>query len=128
MKKVFLLLAVYYLLSTAIPALAQTEYELLGPIPLSGVDSAPTDETTAELYIKGVFMLIIAIAGGLAVVRIIFGGIQYMSTDAFEGKSDAKNTIQNAIWGLLLAISAWLILFTINPDLIKFDLTIPPPT
>ena len=130
MKKTFLLLTIYYLLSTAIPVPVQgaTEYELLAPIPLSGADSAPSDKTTAEPYIKGVFMLIIAVAGGLAVVKIIFGGIQYMSTDAFEEKSDAKNTIQNAIWGLLLAISAWLILFTINPDLIKFDLTIPPPT
>lgn len=123
---VFSLFTVYCLLSTV--ALAQTEYELLAPIPLSGADSAPSDTTTAELYIKGIFTLIIAIAGGLAVVRIIFGGIQYMSTDAFEGKSEARTIIQNAIWGLLLAISAWLILYTINPDLIKFDLTIPPPT
>lgn len=129
MKKTFLLLFVFYLLSTiSVPVQGATEYELLAPIPLGGADSAPADKTTAEPYIKGVFMLIIAIAGGLAVVRIIFGGIQYMSTDAFEGKSDAKNTIQNALWGLLLAISAWLILYTINPDLIKFDLTIPPPT
>src|SRR3990167_790276 len=104
-----------------------TEYKLLQPIPLDGANSAPTDTTTAEPYIKGIFTLIIAIAGGLAVVRIIFGGIQYMPTDAFEGKSEAKTIIQNAIWGLLLAISAWLILYTINPDLIKFNLTIPPP-
>ena len=130
MKKTFLLLTIYYLLSTAIPVPVQgaTEYELLAPIPLDGADSEPAETTNAEQYIEGIFTLIIAIAGGLAVVRIIFGGIQYMSTDAFEGKSEAKNTIQNAIWGLLLAISAWLILFTINPDLIKFDLTIPPPT
>ena len=127
MKKIFLLLAVYYLLSTAVPALAQTEYQLLAPIPLNGPSSGETPATTAELYIKGVFTLIIAVAGGLAVVRIIFGGIQYMSTDAFEGKSEAKTVIENAIWGPLLAISAWLILFTINPDLIEFDLTIPPP-
>ena len=110
------------------PVQGATEYELLAPIPLDGADSEPAETTNAEQYIEGIFTLIIAIAGGLAVVRIIFGGIQYMSTDAFEGKSEAKNTIQNAIWGLLLAISAWLILFTINPDLIKFDLTIPPPT
>jgi len=62
----------------------------------------------------------------LAVIMIIWGGIQYMSTDAISGKSEAKNTIQNAIWGLLLAISAWLILNTINPDLVKFNLNIEP--
>jgi len=98
-----------------------TEYTLLAPIPLSGPSSGETPKTTAEPYVKGVFTLIIAIAGGLAVIKIIFGGIQYMSTDAFEGKSEARTTIQNAIWGLLLAISAWLILFTINPKLVEFN-------
>lgn len=121
---VFSLFTIYCLLPTA-PALAQTEYELLAPIPLSGPSSGDTPKTTPGPYIKGIFILIIAIAGGLAVVKIIFGGIQYMSTDAFEGKSEAKTTIQNAIWGLLLVISAWLILYTINPKLVEFDLNIP---
>jgi hypothetical protein len=56
---------------------------------------------------------------------IMFGGIKYMSTDAFSGKSEARGTIENAIWGLVLAISAWLILNTINPNLTNFNLSIP---
>ena len=67
----------------------------------------------------------IAIAGGLAVIMIIFGGIKYMSTDAFGGKNEAKNIIENAIWGLILAMSAWLILSTVNPNLVNFNLKIP---
>lgn len=102
-----------------------TEYELLAPIPLGGVDQGETQKTTAGPYIEGIFKLVIAVAGGLAVLMIIFGGITYMSTDAFGGKSEAKDIIQNAIWGLLLIISAWLILFTINPDLVTFKLDIP---
>ncbi len=97
-----------------------TEYKLLAPLP-----NYVKDVTTAGPYIEGIFILIIAIATGLAVIKIIFGGIKYMSTDAFSGKSEARGTIENAIWGLLLAISAWLILYTINPNLIKFDLKIP---
>ena len=102
-----------------------TDYNLLAPIPLSGAGSGETQTTTAGPYIKGLFQLIIAIAGALAVVKIIFGGIQYMSTDAFTGKNEAKTTIENAIWGLILAISAWLILYTINPKLVEFNLSIP---
>ena len=75
--------------------------------------------------IIGIFNLIIAIAGGLAVLKIIYGGIQYMSTDAFGAKNEAKDTIKNAIWGLLLAISAWLILYTVNPNLVEINLDIP---
>ena len=97
--------------------LAQTDYELLAPLP-----GYVEDITTAGPYIEGIFTLIIAVAVGLAVLMIIFGGIKYMSTDAIGGKSDAKSTIQNALWGLLLAISAWLILNTINPDLVNFNL------
>jgi hypothetical protein len=113
-----------WLLVGASPVLAQTEYQPLAPLP-----DIPTNKgkITASSYITGVFMLVIAVASGLAVVMIIVGGIQYMSTDAFSGKSEAKNTIQNAIWGLLLAISAWLILNTINPKLVNFNLEIPTP-
>jgi len=92
-----------------------TEYSLLAPLP--GVTIAENSATsTFATYIPGLFNLIIGVAGVLAVVMIIYGGIQYMSTDAFQGKSDAKNTISNAIWGLILTISAWLILFSIYPD------------
>lgn len=45
-----------------------------------------------------------------------------MSTDAFGEKNEAKNTISNAIWGLALAMGAWLILNTINPNLTTFNL------
>ena len=107
----------------------ETTYKLLQPLPLgSGGDAT---ETTAAQYITGIFMLAIALAGVLAVVMLIFGGIRYMSTDAFTEKNDAKNTIQNALWGFVLAIGAWLILNTINPDLLNFNVQLqrsPTPT
>jgi len=109
----------------SMPTMA-TEYKLLQKLPLSGstdIQKVPN----ASVYIKGLFNLTIAIAGVLAVIKIIFGGIQYMSTDAFGAKNEAKNTIQNAIWGLALALSAWLILYTINPNLIKLNFDFPPP-
>jgi len=121
MKKTFLIIIVLCSLSSATIVLAQTDYTLLAPI-----DGYVGETTQANSYLASIFKLAIAIAGGLAVIMIIWGGIQYMSTDAISGKSEAKNTIQNAIWGLLLAISAWLILNTINPDLVKFNLNIEP--
>src|SRR3989338_6932108 len=128
MKKTFLLIILtsYFLLPTPILVLAQqTEYELLAPLP-GYVQNTTGNKTNASLYITGIFTLIIAIAGLLAVIAIIFGGIKYMSTDAFTGKSEAKATIEHAIWGLLLAVSAWLILNTINPNLVNFNFGIQP--
>src|SRR3989344_5880474 len=103
----------------------QTEYQLLTPLP--NVETAPgSGKATASSYITGIFTLIIMIAGLLAVIMIIFGGIKYMSTDAFTGKSEARATIEHAIWGLLLAVSAWLILNTINPNLVNFNISVQP--
>ncbi|MDO8589888.1 MAG: pilin [bacterium] len=124
-----LILVALVLIPVSVPVLtkAETEYTLLQPLPLYGLDTVDQEKTTAEQYIEGIVTLTIAIAGGLAVIMIIYGGIKYMSSDAIGGKGEAKDIIQNAIWGLLLTISAWLILYTINPDLIEFNLDLPTP-
>lgn len=122
MKKLFLALIVSFQLFYVAPVFA-ADYTLLAPLPLSGPGSQ-VEKTSATTYLEGMFKLLIGVAGALAVVMIIVGGIKYMSSDAIGGKSEAKETIQNAIWGLILAIGAWLILNTINPDLVKFNLNL----
>lgn len=127
MKKAFPLIILFSLMFTAVSAqeteIREPEYKLLAPLP--GVETSPdSGESTATTYIRGLFQLMIMIAGVLAVVMIIYGGVEYMSTDAFTGKSAAKDRISNAIWGLLLAIGSWLILYTIDEDLVNFNLTI----
>ena len=115
----------FFLCYWGIVSAEEISYDLLAPIPLAGTADTVTTQTAASAYIKGIVRLAIAAAAVLAVVRIIFAGIKYMSTEAFQGKSEAKTDIQNAVWGLALAIGAYLILFTINPNLVKFNLEIP---
>lgn len=128
MKKfliIFILFVGLWVVTEPIVMLAQqTEYELLTPLPLGS--SEPTTKTTASQYIPGMVMLIIGVAGVLAVIKMIFGGILYMSTDAIGGKSEAKGHIQNALWGLLLIIGSYIILYTINPKLLDINLEIKP--
>ena len=111
-------------LKVAAQTAAPTGYWPLTPLP--GMD--PTQPVKAEDYINSIFSILIGLAGVLAVVMIIYGGIQYMSTDAFSGKSEAKSTIQNAFLGLGLAIASYLILNTINPDLVNIKINIPTQT
>ena len=103
---------------------ASADYTPLAPIPQLLNSSGGVDIAT---YIPNAVKLIIAIAGGLAVIRIIVGGIQYMSTDAFMGKTEARGTIQNAILGLLLAIGAYTILYNLNPELLDIKVLQPLP-
>lgn len=81
-------------------------------------------QTTFGKYIPAMFRLLIGVAAALAVVRIVLGGFKYMSTDAISGKSEGKEQIWMAIQGLILVLFSWLILNTINPQLLKFDLSI----
>ncbi len=97
------------------------EYNLLAPLPLEGAGNGVNSKININAYVKGMFQLAIGLAGGLAVLRIITGGIKYMTTDAFGEKGDAKDTIRDAVVGLLLAISAYTILATINPKLVDFQ-------
>jgi hypothetical protein len=93
----------------------------------SGAKGSPVELAT---YLPGIFRLSIGAAGVLAVIMIVLGGVQYLSTDAISGKSEGKERIQNALVGLLLAIGSFVILNTINPATVQFNLNLqrPAPT
>ena len=61
----------------------------------------------------------IALAVVLAVFMITVGGFEYMLSGAADTKSDAKKKIEDAVWGLLLALVAYLLLYTIDPNLVS---------
>ena len=99
------------------------QYQTLAQIPQLGTT---VDPTSLSSYLQKVFEIGIGVAAGLAVIMIVLGGIEYMSTDAIGGKEEGKEKITSALWGLLLALSAWLILNTINPALLNMNLQVNP--
>jgi len=103
------------------------DYILLAPLPCIGSDQdckTQATQTTLKDYIPGIFNLLIGLSAVAAVLMIVIGGFQYMSSDAIQGKSAGKERIKNAIFSLVLIIGAWLILYTINPNLLDLDLNI----
>ena len=97
------------------------EYTVLAPLP--GVGDT-TGKTTLEKYLPAMFNIAIVLSAVFAVLMIVIGGFQYMSTDAIQGKSAGRERIKNAIFALVLVIGAWLILWTINPALLTLNLDI----
>jgi uncharacterized membrane protein len=85
--------------------------------PLVGIPGVNNTATDFNLYINQLYFLSISLAALLAVIKIIIGGVKWMLTDVVTSKSDAKNDIRSALLGLLLIVSAVLILGTINPQL-----------
>lgn len=103
---------------------ADQGYTLLEPLP--GTETAPGTSVGLSGYFEAVFAFGISIAGIFAVLMIVIGGIQYITAYGNPSQAEnAKNRIWQALIGLLLVVSAWLILYTINPDLTKGVLNIP---
>jgi len=103
-----------------------TNYKLLAPLPdgsggtLSEFESDPQkNPCPLGKYLNIIIKLFFGIAGVLAVVMIVWGGVQYMTTELVSSKEEGKKSIRNAIFGLVLALSAYLILNTINPELLN---------
>ncbi len=102
-------------------AVDNSSYIPLAPLPRTIDDKGQVNLNT---YIPGIFNLAIGIAGVLAVLMIVIGGVEYMTTDAIGGKTEGKERINNALWGLLLVLVSWILLHTINPRLTIFDLNV----
>ncbi len=103
--------------ATVLAAIDASKYVPLAPIPELG--AAQSGNIGLRGYLQGLFKWGISIAVMLAVLMITYGGVLYMTTDAVTGKSEGKAKIWAAIAGLVLALSAWLILETIDPNITK---------
>ncbi len=101
------------------------DYTVLTPLPGTTKDGGNT--TDFATYLPGLFNLSIGIAVALAFVMLSFGGFTYMTSDAIQGKADGRKYIEDALWGLILVIIAYALLYTINPQILEFDLNITRP-
>lgn len=95
------------------------KYKLLAPF--AGFTEAPDNIGD---YLNKIFLIAIGLCGAIAVVMLIVAGIQYMGEESIFGKVNAKSKITSALLGLGIALSAYALLYTINPDLLGGNLKI----
>ncbi len=100
-------------------------------LPALGVD-VPTPEFSANInekgiletnfisaYISGVYKFLIGASVTIAIVMVMIGGVQYVLAGASQQHvSKGKERIVNAISGLILLLSVYVILYTVNPELV----------
>jgi len=135
MSKLIILLSIFTLLITILigttPAQAQVTCVpndngvcLLQPDIISGQPG--TQERSLGNYLSLIFKTLIGLAGGISVLNIVIGGFEYILSEVPGVKTSGKERIRNSLVGLILALAAWLILYTINPDLVNLSLTLDP--
>lgn len=77
---------------------------------------------TIGKYINGVYKLAVAGASVLAVLMIVIGGFTYVSSDAMGNKEEGKHQIKAAFGGILLILASYIILNTVNPQLVSLNI------
>lgn len=115
-KKIFSIIILLLIVLAVLPV--QAEYEIKVTIPHgTGGDKPDLLSYIHDFYLFGVFLVAIA-----ALISLIIGGFMYMFSDTVTTKDRAKSYIWGALSGLILALAAYLILYTINPNLVELKL------
>jgi hypothetical protein len=102
-----------------------SNYCLLAPLPGMGDATGNLDVKNFGDYIGIIIKIVFGLIGVLSVLMIVIGGIEYMSTVSIGEKEGAKSRITSALMGLLLALASYIILNTLNPDLVSLGVHIP---
>jgi len=72
--------------------------------------------------VKSLYEFGVIAAGILAVLMVMLGGFLYMTAGGNPGGVEkGKNLISGALWGVVLLLSSYVILYTIDPGLTRLD-------
>jgi len=118
----------------ALLAISYAPYAAMAQVRLeTGLPNIPGDQLPVgqelPFYIKYLFIFGLGAIAILALGQMIIGGIQYiLAAGSVIKHEEAKDTIQQALLGLGLLLVSYLLLNTINPDLVNLKTPNPPLT
>ena len=126
MRKLFLLSLVAFF-AIAPHALAQSNFVPIAPI--TGLTDPSTlgiviNSTSLANFFNNLYKFLIGLAAILAIIEIVWGGLEYSTQDSVSKKSDAKERIYQAIFGLLLVLAPALVFGIINPSILNLDVNL----
>lgn len=99
--------------------LAQRELEVTYP-DVPGVIRPVTIKTPLPEYIVYIFTLAIYVAGFVVVGSLVYGGFRYLTSSGNTSvMSEARSQIFASVVGLVVLLSSYLLLNTINPEIIE---------
>lgn len=79
-------------------------------------------QTDFASFLHELYILAFILAGTVAFVRIVYGGILYSWSGVVNRKQEAIKIFWDVAYGMLLLMGSYLILNTINPALTVFNL------
>ena len=107
----------FFLFATG--ALAQYDYT-----PMENIPGTTEDISAFPDYVKAIYKFTIWSVGIAALLMVSVGGFMYFSAAGNTSKLDkAKIVIRDSIFGIGAVLTAYLLLYTINPDLVGVSLS-----
>lgn len=132
MKKILFVTSVFFLflgLAPHVSAAAPQGFTALAPIPGLTDTSVTNVLSTASLatFFNNLYKYLIGIAAILAILQIIWAGIKmaYFNKDSASAIKKSRETIQQAILGLVLVLLPVLVFSIINPSILNLSLNLP---
>lgn len=123
MKKIITASALLFFCAL-IPHVFAQGFVPLAPIP--GLTQGATADTAGLAnFFNNLYKYLIGVAAILAVIEIIWGGIEISTKDSVSAKSDGRQRIYNAIGGLALTLSPVLVFSIINPSILNLSINLP---
>ncbi|MGT2499764.1 potassium channel family protein [Bradyrhizobium guangxiense] len=91
-----------------------------GYVPLEPLSSGGDGSSLAALLATAYHYLVV-LSVVLAVIFLTVGAVRYLLSESFSDVEKAKAQTRSALFGLIIVIGSFLILYSINPDLLIFD-------
>lgn len=115
-KKFLLILFLLFFVSSSTALALEVDW------PLSPGGTVLNDDSDIGDMVQYFYEWAIALGGLATFISLVSGGFKYLSSMGRpEVMNEAKSQITSAFAGLILLLSSWLILNTINPDLTTFN-------
>lgn len=124
----FIALAIiFFIAGNGIALATGYTYTPMEKIPGFGKDISDTPYNDFPNYILSITKFVIWTVGIAALLMIIIGGFMYITSAGNTSRTEtAKTVIFDALYGLLVALAAWLLLYVINPDLVRVNISMKP--
>lgn len=106
------------------PGVVKLSAPITNPL-IPGPTNVLREVSSLTEYLSFIFPLAIGLAATLAIIMIVIGGLEYIFSMVPGKKEEGLKRIKESIWGLILALAAYLLLKTINPDLVSLQFVIP---
>lgn len=117
------ILIIVVVLAVPVVALAATFVPLVQDTKTGLLSYQTTANGDLSGYINRLFVIALSVGAMLAVLRLVYAGYIYMVSGVgnFASMGKAKEIIGSVTFGLLLLLGIYLILYQINPDILKLN-------